>query len=37
MILSGDKFKEINGAITYAPACDDIYDFLGSYSRDGKK
>ena len=36
-ILFNDKFANINGGINYAPACDDIYDFLGSYSSEGKK
>ena len=36
-LLTADKFRQINGTITYAPACDDIYDFLGSYSCNGKK
>ena len=36
-LLTVDKFRQINGTITYAPACDDIYDFLGSYSCNGKK
>ena len=35
--LFTNKFARINGSIRYAPACDDIYDFLGSYSSDGKK
>lgn len=35
--LFHDKFTPIDGAINYAPACDDIYDFLGSYSSGGKK
>lgn len=36
-ILFTEKFARINGTIRYAPACDDIYDFLGSYSSEGKK
>jgi phospholipid-translocating ATPase len=37
-LLSQNKFAAISGEITYAPACDDIYDFLGSYkSEQGKK
>ena len=35
--LFTNKFARINGSIRYAPACDDIYDFLGSYSCEGKK
>jgi len=30
--------QSINGTIVYAPACDDIYDFLGSFTQaEGKK
>lgn len=37
-VLFGNKFQQINAEISYAPACDDIYDFLGSYkSQQGKK
>ena len=36
-LLFNNKFSRIQGNINYAPACDDIYDFLGSYSSGGKK
>lgn len=36
-VLFTDKFARINGSVRYAPACDDIYDFLGSFSSDAKK
>lgn len=36
--LMNDKYDiPFNSYISYAPACDDIYDFLGSYSHDEKK
>jgi phospholipid-translocating ATPase len=36
--FSTNKYEKIKGTILHAPACDDIYDFLGSYvNEDGKK
>ena len=36
--LHADKFQNISGTVLYAPACDDIYDFLGSFTNsEGKK
>ena len=32
-IISADKFAQLHDSvISYAPACEDIYEFLGSYS-----
>jgi phospholipid-translocating ATPase len=37
-LLSRDNLAPLNGEISYAPACDDIYEFLGSYKGEkGKK
>jgi hypothetical protein len=32
MKVNKDRIGDVNGSILYAPACDDIYDFLGSYT-----
>jgi phospholipid-translocating ATPase len=37
-VLSTDKFATMDDSIiNYAPACDDIYEFLGSYTGEGKR
>jgi len=37
-ILFANKEAIVSGTVTYAPACDDIYDFLGSFTNsEGKK
>jgi hypothetical protein len=36
--MMNNKYEIPQGShIKYAPACDDIYDFLGSYSHEDKK
>ena len=36
--LMADKYNiPFDSGVTYAPACDDIYEFLGSYSNQDKK
>lgn len=35
--MFNDKFALVDGKIQYAPACDDIYDFVGSYSNSENK
>jgi phospholipid-translocating ATPase len=37
-IISADRFTQLNDSvISYAPACEDIYEFLGSYSGEAKR
>ena len=30
-VMFNDNFAHVDGKVLYAPACDDIYDFVGSF------
>jgi phospholipid-translocating ATPase len=37
-VISNDRFVQLtDSVVSYAPACEDIYEFLGSYSGEGRR